>query len=91
MSISGGPERSCGRKRIASPKSEDGSPKRLFSGAETKQAPAPGESLSSPERLIEAVCEQVNLRHALKRVKANKGAAGVLGYHIIHHCIYSLI
>lgn len=28
---------------------------------------------------MEAICEPVNLRQALKRVKANKGAAGAEG------------
>lgn len=45
-------------------------------GAETVQAPTTRESPSSTAWLMEAICEPVNLRHALKRVKANKGAAG---------------
>ncbi|HBE9180285.1 TPA: group II intron reverse transcriptase/maturase, partial [Serratia fonticola] len=45
-------------------------------GAETMQAPTTRESPSSAEWLMEAICEPVNLKQALKRVKANKGAAG---------------
>ncbi|HEE0108400.1 TPA: group II intron reverse transcriptase/maturase [Citrobacter gillenii] len=48
-------------------------------GAETVQAPTNRESPSSTAWLIEAICEPVNLRQALKRVKANKGAAGADG------------
>ncbi|WP_324031068.1 group II intron reverse transcriptase/maturase [Aeromonas caviae] len=48
-------------------------------GAETVQAPADRESPSSTAWLMEAICEPVNLRQALKRVKANKGAAGADG------------
>ncbi|EPX8467422.1 group II intron reverse transcriptase/maturase, partial [Escherichia coli] len=40
-------------------------------GAETVQAPTTRESPSSTAWLMEAICEPVNLRHALKRVKAN--------------------
>lgn len=48
-------------------------------GAETVQAPTTRESPSSAEWLMEAICEPVNLKQALKRVKANKGAAGADG------------
>lgn len=48
-------------------------------GAETEQAPTNGESPSSTAWLMEAICEPENLRQALKRVKANKGAGGVDG------------
>lgn len=48
-------------------------------GAETVQAPTNRESPSSTAWLMEAICEPVNLRQALKRVKANKGAAGADG------------
>lgn len=43
------------------------------------QAPTNRESPSSTAWLMEAICEPVNLRQALKRVKANKGAAGADG------------
>lgn len=48
-------------------------------GAETGQAPTTRESPSSAAWLMEAICEPVNLRQALKRVKVNKGAAGADG------------
>jgi len=54
-------------------------PEAGLQGAETAQAPASGESPSSATWLMEAICDPVNLRHALKRVKANKGAAGTDG------------
>jgi len=37
------------------------------------------ESPASTERLMEEVCEQENLRKALKRVRRNKGSPGVDG------------
>jgi len=37
------------------------------------------ESPASTNRLMEEVCEQENLREALRQVKANKGSAGVDG------------
>ena len=37
------------------------------------------ESPSACDRLMEEVCERENLKQALKRVKANKGAPGVDG------------
>lgn len=56
------------------------------------QAPTTRESPSSAAWLMEAICEPVNLRQALKRVKANKGAAGTDGMsvserpeHLKHH------
>lgn len=61
-------------------------------GAEIVQAPTTRESPSSAAWLMEAICEPVNLRQALKRVKANKGAAGTDGMsvselpeHLKHH------
>lgn len=54
-------------------------PNARFMGAETRQAPPTRESPSSTEWLMEANCEPANLRYALKRVKANKGAAGTDG------------
>jgi len=37
------------------------------------------ESPSAYDRLMEEICERENLKQALKRVKANKGAPGVDG------------
>src|SRR4051794_2948331 len=37
------------------------------------------ESPAGTKRLMEAVCERENLKEALRRVKANKGSAGVDG------------
>ncbi len=34
---------------------------------------------TTPERLMEEICEAANLKRALKRVKANKGSPGVDG------------
>lgn len=51
-------------------------------GAETVQTPTTRESPSSTAWLMEAICEPVNLRQALKRVKANKGAAGADGMNV---------
>jgi hypothetical protein len=48
-------------------------------GAETVQVPTTRESPSSAAWLMEAICDPVNLRQALKGVKARKGAAGVDG------------
>jgi RNA-directed DNA polymerase len=46
---------------------------------ESQQAAHAIESPASTNRLIEEVCERANLREALRRVKANKGSAGVDG------------
>ncbi|HIC1790789.1 TPA: hypothetical protein ACW0I5_004756 [Escherichia coli] len=51
-------------------------PNATLPGAETMQAPTSRESPSSTAWLTEAICEPVNLRQALKRVKASKGTAG---------------
>ncbi|MDR6388170.1 group II intron reverse transcriptase/maturase [Paraburkholderia phenoliruptrix] len=48
-------------------------------GAEPMAANPEPESPSASDRLMEEVCERENLKQALKRVKANKGAAGVDG------------
>src|SRR5436190_23089140 len=48
---------------------------------ETESTPAVHgpESPASTNRLMEEVCERENLKEALRRVKANKGSAGVDG------------
>ena len=63
-----------------------------FEGEERGEAPGPRkegiestaaklgrESLANTEKLIEEACEKGNLKEALRRVKANAGAAGVDG------------
>ena len=49
------------------------------SGAETVQTQPERESPSSGDSLMEVILNQENLKQALKRVKANKGAPGVDG------------
>src|SRR5580704_16869861 len=46
---------------------------------EARQAVHATESPASTNRLMEEVCERDNLKEALRRVKANKGSAGVDG------------
>src|ERR1035437_6745067 len=48
-------------------------------GTESLAAKRPAESPAETERLMEEVVERENLKEALKRVKANKGSAGVDG------------
>ncbi|MFL9989686.1 group II intron reverse transcriptase/maturase, partial [Paraburkholderia sediminicola] len=48
-------------------------------GAEPMAANPETESPSACDRLMEEICERENLKRALKRVKANKGAPGVDG------------
>jgi RNA-directed DNA polymerase len=46
-------------------------------GTEASLAKYESESLAESEKLMEAVCEAKNLKHALRRVKANDGAPGI--------------
>jgi len=48
-------------------------------GTESSGATNGFESPASTDRLMEEVCERDNLKEALRRVKANKGSAGVHG------------
>src|SRR3984893_5420131 len=48
-------------------------------GTESSGARNGPESPASTDRLMEEVCERENLKEALRRVKANKGSAGVDG------------
>jgi RNA-directed DNA polymerase len=48
-------------------------------GTESSGATNESESPASTNRLMEEVCERENLKEALRRVKANKGSAGVDG------------
>jgi RNA-directed DNA polymerase len=48
-------------------------------GTESSGATSGLESPASTDRLMEEVCERENLKEALRRVKANKGSAGVDG------------
>jgi RNA-directed DNA polymerase len=54
-------------------------PKGLSEGTETLAAKRGTESPAIGEQLMEEVCERENCKQALKRVKANKGSAGVDG------------
>jgi RNA-directed DNA polymerase len=54
-------------------------PKAAEQGTETLAAKRAHESPADTERLMEEVCERGNCQQALKRVKANKGSAGVDG------------
>ncbi|VVD31267.1 group II intron reverse transcriptase/maturase [Paraburkholderia dioscoreae] len=54
-------------------------PRAADRGAEPMAANPESESPSACDRLMEEVCERENLKRALKRVKANKGASGVDG------------
>ncbi|WP_175722035.1 group II intron reverse transcriptase/maturase [Burkholderia anthina] len=54
-------------------------PRAVERGAEPVAANPESESPSACDRLMEEVCERENLKQALKRVKANKGAPGVDG------------
>src|SRR5271169_345371 len=57
--------------------SRSDAPKAAARGTETLVAKRQSESLAGTERLMEEVCEQVNCKRALQRVKANKGSPGV--------------
>src|SRR5580765_3135308 len=48
-------------------------------GTESSVATNESESPASTNRLMEEVCERENLKEALRRVKANKGSAGIDG------------
>jgi len=54
-------------------------PKGLVEGTESLAAKRGTESPAIGEQLMEEVCERENCKQALKRVKANKGSAGVDG------------
>jgi RNA-directed DNA polymerase len=51
-------------------------------GTEALMAKGVTENPTGSERLMEAVCETENLKRALRRVKANKGSAGVDGMRV---------
>jgi len=54
-------------------------PKAPAQGIETTAAGLGRESQADTDKLMEEACEKENLRQALRRVKANAGAAGVDG------------
>ena len=54
-------------------------PRAAIEGTETLQANRDTESPAITEKLMEEVLERSNLKEALKRVKANKGSAGMDG------------
>jgi RNA-directed DNA polymerase len=51
-------------------------------GTEALMAKGVTENPTGSERLMEAVCETENLKRALRRVKANKGSAGIDGMRV---------
>jgi len=53
--------------------------KDLHEGTEAFQVEHRTESTTGTERLMEEICERINCLQALKRVKTNKGSAGVDG------------
>ncbi len=55
----------------------DESPRDIMAGTETPTAEGKVESPAEAERLMEEILDPENLREALKRVKANKGSAGI--------------
>jgi len=54
-------------------------PKASRRGSESSAAGRNPEHPALPEKLMEEVCERRNLKEALRRVRANKGAPGVDG------------
>src|ERR1019366_5909718 len=54
-------------------------PSTVLEGAETLAANRATENPAKPDTLMEEVLKRENLKEALKRVKANKGSAGVDG------------
>jgi len=55
----------------------DESPKPVTEGTESFMAEGKAESSAKADGLIEKILDPENLREALKRVKANKGSAGI--------------
>ena len=62
----------AGDARSEAPRTPDG-------GTESTTAKLSTESQANTDKLIEEVCEKENLKEALRRVKANAGAAGIDG------------
>src|SRR5262245_37508513 len=61
------------------PESRSEAPRAAGEGVEPRTAKRMHESLADTEELMEEVCERENCEQALRRVKANKGSAGVDG------------
>ncbi|MBN1570691.1 MAG: group II intron reverse transcriptase/maturase [Acidobacteria bacterium] len=55
----------------------DESPRTIVEGTEALTAECKAESPAEADRLMEEILDPENLREALKRVKANKGSAGI--------------
>ena len=55
----------------------DESPKSVIGGTESFAAKSKAESPAKADGLMEEILDPENLREALKRVKANKGSAGI--------------
>ena len=56
---------------------KDESPRAIIGGAEAPVAESKAESPAEADKLMEEILDPENLRGALKRVKANKGSAGI--------------
>jgi len=55
----------------------DESPRSIVGGTEARMAEGKAESPAEADRLMEEILDPENLKEALKRVKANKGSAGI--------------
>ena len=68
-----------GKSPASTAKSRSETPKLAGRGSEARATERGTQSSASTERLMEEICQEGNLRAALKRVRANKGSPGVDG------------